>query len=113
MKTGNIQKADQGNRNSRKSFGFSGAHIDTVGYDAQREELEVRMAETGRSRRYQGVPEEVWYRFRESADPELFYRRGICGHFPELPSENRTHGAHGTYGAHGTHGTHGPRCEKT
>ena len=64
-------------------FSFCSNHIDAIGYDAQRALLEVRLSRSGRVKRYFNVPEEVWYRFRESASPDMYYRRCICGHFPE------------------------------
>lgn len=69
-------------------FSFCSAYIDAIGYDAQRALLEVRMAQNGRIRRYANVPEEVWYQFRESANPDMYYRRCICGHFRETTAHN-------------------------
>lgn len=66
-----------------KLFSFSSTYIEAIGYDAQCALLEVRMANNGRLRRYVNVPEEVWYQFRESANPDMYYRRCICGHFRE------------------------------
>lgn len=65
-------------------FYFCGNQIDAIGYDAQRAQLEVRLYNDQHIRRYLNVPEEVWYSFRESASPEIYYRRCICGHFPEM-----------------------------
>lgn len=65
------------------TFSFCSTYIEAIGYDAQRALLEVRMARSGRIRRYADVPEEIWYRFRESASPDIYYRRCICGHFRE------------------------------
>lgn len=70
------------------TFSFCSTYIDAIGYDAQRALLEVRMAGNGRIRRYADVPEEIWYRFRESASPDIYYRRCICGHFREMKSGN-------------------------
>lgn len=64
-------------------FRFCSTYIEAIGYNAQRAILEVRMAKNGQIRRYTDVPEEVWYRFRESASPDMYYRRCICGHFRE------------------------------
>ncbi len=64
-------------------FSFCSAYIDAIGYDAQCELLEVRLIGSGKIRRYVNVPEEVWYQFRESASPDIYYRSCICGHFPE------------------------------
>ena len=69
-------------------FSFCSTYIDAIGYDAQRALLEVRMARNGRIRRYTDVPEEIWYRFRESASPDMYYRRCICGHFRETAARN-------------------------
>lgn len=66
-----------------KVFSFYCTYIDAIGYDAQRELLEVRLNNNRRVKRYVNVPEEIWYQFRESADPDIYYRRCICGHFPE------------------------------
>ena len=70
-------------RTTVKVFSFSSTYIEAIGYDAQRELLEVRMTGSGKVKRYANVPEEIWYRFRESADPDIYYRRCICGYFPE------------------------------
>lgn len=70
------------------SFSFCSTYIDAIGYDAQCALLEVRMARSGRVRRYADVPEEIWYRFRESASPDMYYRRCICGHFRETAARN-------------------------
>lgn len=59
------------------------ALIETVGYDAQCALLEVRLTAEGRVCRYREVPEEIWYCFRENASPDVYYRRYICGCFPE------------------------------
>lgn len=61
---------------------FSGL-IETAGYDAQRALLEVKLAADGRICRYREVPEDIWYRFRENASPDAYYRRYICGCFLE------------------------------
>lgn len=50
------------------------------------------MAINGRLRRYVDVPEDVWYQFRESANPDMYYRRCICGHFREMPVHPLVHG---------------------
>lgn len=66
-----------------KAFSFYCTYIDAIGYDAQRELLEVRLNNNRKVKRYVNVPEEIWYQFRESADPDIYYRRYICGRFPE------------------------------
>lgn len=64
-------------------FSFCSNNIDAIGYDAQRAILEVRLYRDNRTRRYFNVPEDIWYRFRESAHPDVYYRKYICGRFPE------------------------------
>lgn len=66
-----------------KVFSFCCTYIDTVGYDPQRELLEIKLNNSDKVRRYSNVPEVIWYQFRESANPDIYYRRCICGHFPE------------------------------
>ena len=73
-------------------FSFCSTYIDAIGYDVQRALLEVRMAQNGRIRRYMNVPEEVWYQFRESVNPDMYYRRCICGHFRESTARSMVHG---------------------
>ena len=63
---------------------FFSVTIESVGYDAQRALLEVKLMQGSRIYRYREVPEEVWYRFRETASPDIFYRRYICGCFKEV-----------------------------
>lgn len=64
-------------------FSFNSTYIEAIGYDAQRKLLEVRTNNNDKIKRYANVPEEIWYQLRESADPDIYYRRCICGHFPE------------------------------
>lgn len=66
-----------------KTFSFCCTYIDTVGYDAQRQLLEVKLNNSDKIRRYVNVPEDIWYQFRKSENPDIYYRRCICGHFPE------------------------------
>lgn len=61
---------------------FFGALVETAGYDAQCAMLEVKLT-TGDICRYREVPEDIWYRFREAPSPDRYYRRYICGYFPE------------------------------
>lgn len=70
-------------KKSMKYVSFFSALIESAGYDAQCALLEVRLAADGRIYRYREVPEEVWYRFRENVSPDAYYRRYICGCFPE------------------------------
>ena len=86
-------------RTTIKVFSFSSTYIEAIGYDAQRELLEVRMISNGKIKRYANVPEEIWYQFRESADPDIYYRRCICGHFPETVYRTRREGTKRTSGA--------------
>lgn len=62
---------------------FFSALIEMAGYDAQCALLEVKLAAGGRIFRYREVPEDVWYRLRENVSPDAYYRRYICGCFPE------------------------------
>lgn len=83
MKIINTKEEVFSKRTAIKVFSFSSTYIEAIGYDAQRELLEVRMTGKGKVKRYANVPEEIWYQLRESADPDIYYRRCICGHFPE------------------------------
>ena len=58
--------------------------IETMGYEPQRALLEVKLSGDGKVWQYRDVPEDVWYRFRESCYPDIYYRRRICGCFTEL-----------------------------
>ena len=66
-----------------KAFSFCCTYIDTIGYDAQRGILEIKLNNSDKIRSYKNVPEDIWYQFRESANPDIYYRRCICGYFPE------------------------------
>lgn len=66
-----------------KHIGFYSALIETIGYDPQCALLEIKLLSDGVIRRYEDVPEEVWYRFRENYHPDSYYRRYICGHYVE------------------------------
>lgn len=57
--------------------------IERAGYDAQCALLEVRLLADGSVRRYEGVPEEIWYGFREHVSPDAYYRRYISGCYSE------------------------------
>ena len=59
------------------------ALIESIGYDPQCALLEVRLLRRGRVRRYEDVPEDVWYRFRENCHPDAYYRSRICGRYKE------------------------------
>lgn len=81
MKTRNWSVAEQ---EQTVYFSFCSTYIDAIGYDAQRAVLEVKLTKGNRLKRYVNVPEEIWYRFRESASPDLYYRSCICGHYREI-----------------------------
>ena len=83
MKIFNTNEKASSERTAINVFSFNSTYIEAIGYDAQRELLEVRMNNNDKVKRYAGVPEEIWYQFRESTDPDIYYRRCICGHFPE------------------------------
>ena len=59
-----------------------------AGYDPQRALLEVKLMNDGKTRKYVGVPEDIWYRLREKTNPDIYYRRYICGSFPEAKGLN-------------------------
>lgn len=62
---------------------FFSTLIETLGYDPQCAILEVKLLSDGQVRRYDGVPEDVWYRLRGHHNPDVYYRRHICGSYPE------------------------------
>lgn len=64
-------------------IGFYSALIEMAGYDPQRALLTVKLVNGRGIRRYMEVPEDIWYRLREKTNPDIFYRRYICGSFPE------------------------------
>ena len=64
-------------------IGFYSALIEFAGYDPQRALLAVKLVNNGGIRKYIGVPEEIWYRLREKNNPDVYYRRYICGSFQE------------------------------
>ena len=74
---------EKGRGGAIKNIGFYSGIIETVGYDPQCAILEIRLAEDGKVRRYGDVPEDAWYRLRESYHPDTYYRRYICGHYKE------------------------------
>nr|WP_318683626.1 KTSC domain-containing protein [uncultured Acetatifactor sp.] len=57
--------------------------IESAGYDAQCELLEVRFLCDGQVWQYTGVPEEVWYSFKGEAAPDMFFHKHIKGCFDE------------------------------
>ena len=57
--------------------------IEKIGYDPLRAVLAVKLLKEREVRQYEGVPEEIWYRLREKGNPDVYYRRYICGNFPE------------------------------
>lgn len=62
---------------------FRSPLIEKIGYDPLRAILAVKLLEERSIRQYVGVPEEIWYRLREISNPDVYYRRYICGSFPE------------------------------
>ncbi len=54
-----------------------------MGYDPQCALLEIRLTGDGKVRQYGDVPEDTWYRLRESCHPDAYYRRYICGCYKE------------------------------
>lgn len=66
-----------------KHISFYSTLIETVGYDLQRAILEVKLLSDGKIRRYEDVPEYIWYRLREDYHPDTYFRRNICGRFVE------------------------------
>lgn len=62
---------------------FYSSLIETLGYDPQCALLEVKLTSDGRVRRYTGVPEDIWYGLRENYHPDTYFRRFICGKYPE------------------------------
>ena len=86
---GKSKKAQKGNmywlneRTIVSFFGFRSMYIERICYDLQSQVLGIRMKEGTTFRHYMHVPEDIWYRFRESASPDLYYRLCICGQYPE------------------------------
>lgn len=62
---------------------FADLTIASAGYDAQYAVLEVEFARDGQIWQYQGVPEEIWYRFRKEAVPDNFFHVFIKGRYVE------------------------------
>ncbi len=63
---------------------FYSALIESVGYDPQRALLRVKLLRDGGIRQYEGVPEDVWYCLREKNNPDVYYRKNVCGRYPEI-----------------------------
>lgn len=61
---------------------YSGV-IEGIGYNPQCALLEVRLRKGGQVLQYVDVPEDVWYNFRKDHHPDVYYRRQICGRYPE------------------------------
>lgn len=66
-----------------KHISFYSGLIQTMGYDPQNALLEVRLLNDGKIRQYRDVPEDIWYCMRENRSPDAYYRRYICGCYPE------------------------------
>ncbi len=73
---------------------FYSTLIERLGYDPQCALLEVKLLSDGQTWRYEGVPEEVWYRLRENYNPDAYYRRYICGRYPEEKISSKQEEAH-------------------
>ena len=71
------------NRRKIKHISFYSTLIQTIGYDPQSAIMEVRLLSDGKIRRYENVPEYIWYRLREDYHPDTYYRRNVCGRFVE------------------------------
>lgn len=73
-----------------KHISFYSGLIETMGYEPQRAVLEIRLMSDRKIRQYDGVPEEIWYKLRNSHHPDTYYRRHICGCYEEsiLPDES-------------------------
>ncbi len=61
-----------------------------MGYDPLRSVLEVKLLTDKKVRRYENVPEEIWYRLRQHYHPDTYFRVHVCGHYEEtiLPNED-------------------------
>lgn len=70
-------------RKSIKHISFYSTLIETMGYDPLCAILEVRLLSDGKIRRYENVPEYIWYHLREDYHPDTYYRRHVCGRFVE------------------------------
>lgn len=66
-----------------KHISFFSTVIETVGYDPQTATLEVKLATDGKVRRYDDVPEDIWYRLRHNYHPDTYFRVHVSGHFEE------------------------------
>lgn len=62
---------------------FAAATIASAGYNAQYAVLEVEFAHDGQIWQYLGVPEELWYRFKQETGPDNFFHSYIKGCFDE------------------------------
>lgn len=63
---------------------FRSTMIERIGYNPLRAVLAVKLWKEREERQYEGVPEDVWYQFREWGNPDVYYRKNICGRFPEM-----------------------------
>lgn len=57
--------------------------INSMGYDAQCEILEIEFRIDGQVWRYSDVPEHVWYTFRNAFSIDLYYFQDISGRYSE------------------------------
>lgn len=60
-----------------------GRMFTSAGYDPQLQLLEIEFASDGQIWRFENVPEEVWYQFRQHHLPEIFFHNFIMGCYPE------------------------------
>ena len=57
--------------------------IQSIGYDVQCTRLEVEFYENGQVWEFFDVPEDLWYMFKRTMSPDLFFREFIQGQFAE------------------------------
>lgn len=62
---------------------FADVVIASAGYDALCATLEIEFSGDGQIWQYAGVPEELWYRFRQERVPEKFFHYHIKGCYEE------------------------------
>ena len=62
---------------------FGNTIIASAGYNARYALLEIEFSSGGKVVQYMNVPEEIWYRFRYEARPEIFFHRCKKGCYKE------------------------------
>lgn len=70
-----------------RHISFYSTLIETMGYDPLTAILEVRLWADGKIRRYEDVPEDIWYRLRLHYHPDTYFRAHVCGHYEETMVE--------------------------